>query len=68
MPIPKWEQPLTICFEEKTNSNHYYLKTKAGTKYYPSVMISKLASYSYVVSDYRAPRYSFEWKKKMVLW
>jgi hypothetical protein len=23
---------------------------------------------SYVVSDYRAPRYSFEWKKKMVLW
>jgi hypothetical protein len=27
----------TICFEEKTNSNHYYLKTRAGTKYYPNL-------------------------------
>jgi hypothetical protein len=66
MPIPKWEQPLQQYASKKTNSNHYYSKPEPGI--IPIFMISKTGIHSYVVSDYRAPRYSFEWKKKMVLW
>jgi hypothetical protein len=50
----------------KNHSNHYYLKTRAGISITPMSWFQKTGIQLLVcVSDYRAPRYSFE-KKKMV--